>query len=71
VTPSTVVATLTAGTSAGASPTFLTTYVTGIMSPATTVFGTVSVAGFTLHPLVLMFVVSGCLMISRIRIPKP
>ena len=34
-------------------------------------FGAVSLAGFTLHPLVLMFAVSGCLMISRIRIPKP
>lgn len=33
-------------------------------------FGEVSLAGFTLHPLVLMFAVSGALMISRIRIPK-
>jgi len=33
-------------------------------------FGSVSIAGFTLHPLVLMFAVSGSLMVSRIRIPK-
>jgi CDP-diacylglycerol--serine O-phosphatidyltransferase len=33
-------------------------------------FGAITVAGFTLHPLVLMFAVSGSLMISRIRIPK-
>jgi len=33
-------------------------------------FGKVSIAGFTLHPLVLIFAVSGSLMISRIRIPK-
>ena len=33
-------------------------------------FGAVEVAGFTLHPLVLLFAVSGALMISRIRIPK-
>jgi len=33
-------------------------------------FGKVLVGGFTLHPLVLMFAVSGSLMISRIRIPK-
>ncbi len=33
-------------------------------------FGAVSIGGFTLHPLVLMFVVSGSLMISRIKIPK-
>ncbi|MDD2712368.1 MAG: CDP-diacylglycerol--serine O-phosphatidyltransferase [Simplicispira sp.] len=33
-------------------------------------FGQVKVAGFTLHPLVLLFAVSGSLMISRIRIPK-
>lgn len=33
-------------------------------------FGEVSLAGFTLHPLVLMFAVSGSLMISRLRIPK-
>lgn len=32
--------------------------------------GSVIVGGFTLHPLVLMFAVSGSLMISRIRIPK-
>jgi CDP-diacylglycerol--serine O-phosphatidyltransferase len=32
--------------------------------------GTVHVAGFTLHPLVLMFAVSGSLMVSRLRIPK-
>ena len=33
-------------------------------------FGQLSVAGFILHPLVLLFAVSGSLMISRIRIPK-
>lgn len=33
-------------------------------------FGQVSVLGFTLHPLVLVFAVSGSLMVSRIRIPK-
>lgn len=33
-------------------------------------FGVVDVAGFRLHPLVLMFAVSGSLMVSRIRIPK-
>lgn len=32
--------------------------------------GSVQFAGFTLHPLVLMFAVSGSLMVSRIRIPK-
>jgi CDP-diacylglycerol--serine O-phosphatidyltransferase len=32
--------------------------------------GEVVVAGFKLHPLVLMFALSGSLMISRIRIPK-
>jgi CDP-diacylglycerol--serine O-phosphatidyltransferase len=32
--------------------------------------GAVQVAGFTLHPLVLLFAVSGSLMISRIKIPK-
>ena len=32
--------------------------------------GMVTIAGFQLHPLVLMFAVSGSLMISRIRIPK-
>jgi len=34
-------------------------------------FGSVTAAGFTLHPLVLMFALSGSLMISRVRIPKP
>ena len=34
-------------------------------------FGVVHLAGFELHPLVLMFALSGSLMISRIRIPKP
>ena len=34
-------------------------------------FGEVIVADFKLHPLVLMFALSGSLMISRIRIPKP
>jgi len=33
-------------------------------------FGHVVLAGFTLHPLVLIFAVSGSLMVSRIRIPK-
>lgn len=33
-------------------------------------FGEITLAGFKLHPLVLMFAVSGSLMISRIRIPK-
>ena len=33
-------------------------------------FGQVSVFGFIGHPLVLMFAVSGSLMVSRIRIPK-
>lgn len=33
-------------------------------------FGKLQLGGFTLHPLVLMFAVSGSLMISRIRIPK-
>ena len=32
--------------------------------------GQFKIAGFTLHPLVLMFAASGSLMISRIRIPK-
>ena len=32
--------------------------------------GSVQLWGFTLHPLVLLFAVSGSLMISRIRIPK-
>jgi CDP-diacylglycerol---serine O-phosphatidyltransferase len=34
-------------------------------------FGEVSLAGYRLHPLVLVFALSGSLMISRIRIPKP
>ena len=34
-------------------------------------FGTVQLAGFTLHPLVLIFAVSGSFMISRIKVPKP
>ncbi|EGJ09082.1 CDP-diacylglycerol--serine O-phosphatidyltransferase [Rubrivivax benzoatilyticus JA2 = ATCC BAA-35] len=33
-------------------------------------FGQIHVAGFVLHPLVLIYAVSGSLMISRIRIPK-
>jgi len=32
--------------------------------------GTLELAGFTLHPLTLLFALSGSLMISRIRIPK-
>lgn len=34
-------------------------------------FGAVTLAGYTLHPLVLMFAISGSLMISRLRFPKP
>ena len=34
-------------------------------------FGVVTIAGLEFHPLVLLFAVSGSLMISRIRIPKP
>lgn len=33
-------------------------------------FGEVRLAGFTLHPLVFIFALSGSLMISRLRIPK-
>ena len=33
-------------------------------------FGGYEIAGFWLHPLVLLFLVSGSLMVSRIRIPK-
>lgn len=33
-------------------------------------FGKVLIAGFTLHPLTLLFALSGSLMVSRIRIPK-
>ena len=33
-------------------------------------FGEMKIAGFTLHPLVLLYVASGSLMVSRIRIPK-
>jgi CDP-diacylglycerol--serine O-phosphatidyltransferase len=33
-------------------------------------FGHVVLVGFTLHPMVLLFAVSGSLMVSRIRIPK-
>jgi CDP-diacylglycerol--serine O-phosphatidyltransferase len=33
-------------------------------------FGAIAIGGFHLHPLVLMFAVSGSLMISRYRIPK-
>jgi CDP-diacylglycerol--serine O-phosphatidyltransferase len=33
-------------------------------------FGQLEVGGFTLHPLVLLFAISGSLMISRLRIPK-
>jgi len=33
-------------------------------------FGVVDIGGFKLHPLVLLFAVSGSLMVSRIRIPK-
>lgn len=34
-------------------------------------FGSVTLAGYQLHPLVLLFALSGSLMISRLRIPKP
>jgi len=34
-------------------------------------FGEVILLGFKLHPLVLMFALSGSLMISRIHVPKP
>jgi len=34
-------------------------------------FGVYEVAGFELHPLVLLFGLSGTLMVSRVRIPKP
>lgn len=33
-------------------------------------FGAIEIAGLQLHPLVLMFAVSGSLMVSRLRIPK-
>lgn len=33
-------------------------------------FGKLVIAGFTLHPLVLLFALSGSLMVSRIRFPK-
>jgi len=33
-------------------------------------FGVIDLGGFRLHPLVLLFAVSGSLMVSRIRIPK-
>jgi CDP-diacylglycerol--serine O-phosphatidyltransferase len=32
--------------------------------------GSTKIAGFTLHPLTLMFAISGSLMVSRIRLPK-
>jgi CDP-diacylglycerol--serine O-phosphatidyltransferase len=34
-------------------------------------FGVMTIGGFMLHPLALLFGVSGSLMISRVRIPKP
>ena len=34
-------------------------------------FGELTLAGFTIHPLVLIFALSGSLMISRLRLPKP
>jgi len=34
-------------------------------------FGQVVFAGFTLHPMVIFFAVSGSLMVSRIHFPKP
>ena len=33
-------------------------------------FGRVEIAGYTLHPLVVLFAISGSLMVSRIRFPK-
>jgi CDP-diacylglycerol--serine O-phosphatidyltransferase len=33
-------------------------------------FGEISIAGYLLHPLALIYAISGSLMISRIRIPK-
>ena len=33
-------------------------------------FGKLNILGFSLHPLVLMFALSGSLMVSRIRFPK-
>lgn len=33
-------------------------------------FGKITIGGFTLHPLVLSYAVSGALMVSRIRFPK-
>ncbi|MBT9492408.1 MAG: CDP-diacylglycerol--serine O-phosphatidyltransferase [Paucibacter sp.] len=33
-------------------------------------FGKLAIAGFYLHPLVLMYAISGALMVSRIRVPK-
>jgi CDP-diacylglycerol--serine O-phosphatidyltransferase len=33
-------------------------------------FGALKIGGFTLHPLALIFAISGSLMISRIPIPK-
>jgi CDP-diacylglycerol--serine O-phosphatidyltransferase len=33
-------------------------------------FGHIEIASFTLHPIVLLFAVSGSLMVSRIRFPK-
>jgi len=33
-------------------------------------FGVVEIGGFRLHPLVLLYAVSGSLMISRLKIPK-
>jgi len=33
-------------------------------------FGVIEIAGLQLHPLVMLFAISGSLMISRIRIPK-
>jgi CDP-diacylglycerol---serine O-phosphatidyltransferase len=34
-------------------------------------FGAIDLAGYKLHPFVLLFALSGSLMISRLRIPKP
>lgn len=47
---------------------FLAAYMDAVRS--TLWFGEITLAGFNLHPLVLMFALSGSLMISRIRIPK-
>ncbi len=41
----------------------------GLVGPALP-GGSVEVLGMTLHPVVLLFAVSGALMVSRVRVPK-